>query len=236
MFNFYFWLRFRSLLIKTIWWVGVFLFAEEILGSGSALWFSPDGNYVAFAHFNDAAVEEYSYFIYGNPGSMKNQYPKTVTVKYPKVSRKANKELKLEINFFFFTFHRCRLVALIRRWRWKSSICVLLLSRLEMCSNCLRITSWLTWRGLQTTKFLLLSRIEFKTKPSHEDATSSAGIALTWVCLFLLVGRGASYYSAANLLALASILPSAHIPAYLHIRNHCRKIMRGVIKHIAKIY
>lgn len=57
---------------------------EEVLASGSALWFSPDGNYVAFAQFNDTLVREYSYLLYGSPGNLDDQYPKTISIRYPK--------------------------------------------------------------------------------------------------------------------------------------------------------
>lgn len=55
------------------------------MGTGSALWFSPDGSRVAFAQFNDTLVKQYSYTLYGNPGNIQDQYPRTVSVRYPKV-------------------------------------------------------------------------------------------------------------------------------------------------------
>lgn len=65
--------------------VNYFLFSEEVLGSGSAVWFSPNGKRLAFAFFNDSHVPEYHYFIYGNPGALDSQYPDLITLKYPKV-------------------------------------------------------------------------------------------------------------------------------------------------------
>ncbi|KAK4880660.1 hypothetical protein RN001_008806 [Aquatica leii] len=56
---------------------------EEVLGSGSALWFSPDGSHLAFAQFNDTKVKDFHYFIYGQSY---DQYPTVVTLKYPKVN------------------------------------------------------------------------------------------------------------------------------------------------------
>jgi hypothetical protein len=70
--------------IASLTWV-VFL-SEEVLGSGSALWFSPDGSYLAFATFNDTNVKTASYFHYGQPGSLESQYSETVNIRYPKVS------------------------------------------------------------------------------------------------------------------------------------------------------
>lgn len=60
--------------------------SEEVLGSGSALWFSPDGISLAFATFNDTDVKTASYFHYGQPGSLESQYSEIVNIRYPKVS------------------------------------------------------------------------------------------------------------------------------------------------------
>jgi dipeptidyl-peptidase-4 len=59
---------------------------EEVLGSGSALWLSPDGTKLAFATFNDTDVKTASYFQYGQPGTLQSQYADTVKIRYPKVS------------------------------------------------------------------------------------------------------------------------------------------------------
>lgn len=61
-------------------------FSEEVLGSGSALWFSPDGTSLAFAKFDDTDVKTASYFHYGEPGRLESQYSVTVNIRYPKVS------------------------------------------------------------------------------------------------------------------------------------------------------
>lgn len=60
--------------------------SEEVLGSGSALWFSPDGTSLAFATFDDTDVKTASYFYYGQPGSLESQYSDIVNIHYPKVS------------------------------------------------------------------------------------------------------------------------------------------------------
>jgi dipeptidyl-peptidase-4 len=59
---------------------------EEVLGSGSALWFSPEGTSLAFATFNDSDVKTASYFHYGDPGTLESQYSDTINIRYPKVS------------------------------------------------------------------------------------------------------------------------------------------------------
>ena len=58
---------------------------EEVLGSGSALWFSPDGKVLAYASFDDTDVSTESFVEYGNPGDLNDQYSHTHNIKYPKV-------------------------------------------------------------------------------------------------------------------------------------------------------
>ncbi|KOC62680.1 Venom dipeptidyl peptidase 4, partial [Habropoda laboriosa] len=60
------------------------VYEEEILASASALWFSPDGRHLAFATFNDSHVKDIVLTMYGDPGTMKDQYPAEVKIKYPK--------------------------------------------------------------------------------------------------------------------------------------------------------
>ena len=59
--------------------------AEEILGSNSAIWFSPDGGKVAYASLNDSLVETVAIPQYD--GSNHQQYPTMRNLRYPKVSR-----------------------------------------------------------------------------------------------------------------------------------------------------
>ncbi|CAH1183189.1 unnamed protein product [Phaedon cochleariae] len=61
------------------------VYEEEVLASGSALWFSPGATHIAYAKFDDKNVKDFTYFTYGQPGSMQNQYPTEVQIKYPKV-------------------------------------------------------------------------------------------------------------------------------------------------------
>lgn len=58
---------------------------EEVFGSATALWYSPDGQHLAFATFNETVVKDMVYFHYGIPGSLDDQYPTEVKIKYPKV-------------------------------------------------------------------------------------------------------------------------------------------------------
>ena len=60
------------------------VYEEEVLASAVALWFSPDGKHLAFATFNDTSVKDISILYYGTPGSLENQYPSEVKIKYPK--------------------------------------------------------------------------------------------------------------------------------------------------------
>nr|CAD7439496.1 unnamed protein product [Timema bartmani] len=60
------------------------VYEEEVFGSGSAFWISPSGDSLAFAVFNDTEVNEFSYFLYGTPGDLEDQYVTLRTIKYPK--------------------------------------------------------------------------------------------------------------------------------------------------------
>ncbi|XP_020277836.1 venom dipeptidyl peptidase 4 isoform X2 [Pseudomyrmex gracilis] len=61
------------------------VYEEEVLSSATAMWYSPDGRHLAFATFNDTVVKDITYFHYGEPGSLNDQYPTSVKIKYPKV-------------------------------------------------------------------------------------------------------------------------------------------------------
>lgn len=71
----------------------MYLFSEDILKSGHAVWISPDGGGLVFATFDDSKVEEVQFELYGdgdgdgNPGSSSGEsdpYPKVSTMRYPK--------------------------------------------------------------------------------------------------------------------------------------------------------
>ncbi|KAI8123404.1 hypothetical protein FF38_13690 [Lucilia cuprina] len=60
------------------------VYEEEVLSSGSAMWWSDDGNYLGVGVFDDTNVETFKYFIYGEAEDPLYQYPKEVDLKYPK--------------------------------------------------------------------------------------------------------------------------------------------------------
>nr|CAI5864167.1 unnamed protein product [Callosobruchus analis] len=59
------------------------IYEEEVFASASAMWFSPNGTYLAFGTFFDENVTFFSYIQYGEPGEQ--QYPTVKSIKYPKV-------------------------------------------------------------------------------------------------------------------------------------------------------
>ncbi|XP_025425520.1 venom dipeptidyl peptidase 4-like isoform X2 [Sipha flava] len=61
------------------------VYEEEIFSSNSAMWFSKQGSYIAYASFNDTQVPTMQIPLYGVPGNLKYQYTKIVGVHYPKV-------------------------------------------------------------------------------------------------------------------------------------------------------
>lgn len=71
-------------------------FLEEVFGTESALWFSPDGKHLAFASMNDSSVKDVNYIHYGMPGDIDDQYPKVVKIKFPKAGS-PNPTIKLRL-------------------------------------------------------------------------------------------------------------------------------------------
>lgn len=55
------------------------VYEEEVFGSNSALWWSPDGSFIAYLKSNESEVPIFTYPIYGS-----GAYPEQVQVKYPK--------------------------------------------------------------------------------------------------------------------------------------------------------
>lgn len=58
------------------------VYEEEVLGTDAASWFSPNGDFLAYARFDDRDVREAVCDIYGNGD---RQYPEEVHLRYPKV-------------------------------------------------------------------------------------------------------------------------------------------------------
>ncbi|XP_061430519.1 dipeptidyl peptidase 4 [Lethenteron reissneri] len=65
------------------------VYEEEMLGSNNAMWWSPDGQHLAYAEFNDTEVPFIEYTFFGE-----EQYPKTIGVPYPKAGA-PNPKVKL---------------------------------------------------------------------------------------------------------------------------------------------
>ncbi|KAF9358129.1 hypothetical protein BGX26_002420 [Mortierella sp. AD094] len=61
------------------------VYEEEVYGSPSALWWSPDGKSIAFLRFNETEVPEYHYSLYMDNQIDAPSYPRDVMMKYPKV-------------------------------------------------------------------------------------------------------------------------------------------------------
>uniref|UniRef100_A0A8B9E333 Dipeptidyl peptidase 4 n=1 Tax=Anser cygnoides TaxID=8845 RepID=A0A8B9E333_ANSCY len=61
------------------------VYEEEMFGTHSALWWSPNGNFVAYASFNDTEVPVIEYSFYSEDTL---QYPKTIRIPYPKAGAK----------------------------------------------------------------------------------------------------------------------------------------------------
>ena len=57
------------------------LYEEEILSSGSALWWSPDDAFVAFGVFNENGVKAFQWTHFGDPT---DSYVETRSIRYPK--------------------------------------------------------------------------------------------------------------------------------------------------------
>ncbi|KAH8281801.1 hypothetical protein KR054_003008 [Drosophila jambulina] len=64
------------------------VYEEEVLSSGSALWWSPDGSKLAVGFFDDTDVQTFNYFIYGDGETTYYQYPHEEHLKYPKSGTK----------------------------------------------------------------------------------------------------------------------------------------------------
>ncbi|XP_075036850.1 prolyl endopeptidase FAP [Mixophyes fleayi] len=59
------------------------VYEEEMLGSKYALWWSPNGNFIAYVQFNDTEVPVIEYPFFGE-----DQYPQTIKIPYPKAGAK----------------------------------------------------------------------------------------------------------------------------------------------------
>ncbi|XP_064076600.1 uncharacterized protein LOC113394453 [Vanessa tameamea] len=72
------------------------VYEEDVMYTGQATWFSPDGIYLAFASYDDTLVETYSYYYYVDKSDPDDLYPELFHLKYPKVGR-VNPTVKLRV-------------------------------------------------------------------------------------------------------------------------------------------
>lgn len=64
------------------------VYEEEIFGDRYTLWFSPDGEHVAYLRFNETGVPTYTVPYYMDNQDVAPAYPKELEIRYPKVSEK----------------------------------------------------------------------------------------------------------------------------------------------------
>uniref|UniRef100_T1GFX1 Dipeptidylpeptidase IV N-terminal domain-containing protein n=1 Tax=Megaselia scalaris TaxID=36166 RepID=T1GFX1_MEGSC len=64
------------------------VYEEEVFNSNVAVWFSPDGNRIAFIQFDDSQTSLINIPIYGESGNMNFQYTKNRPIFYPKAGSK----------------------------------------------------------------------------------------------------------------------------------------------------
>lgn len=62
------------------------VYEEEIFGGRYTLWFSPDGEYLAFLRFNETGVRTYTVPYYMDNQKIAPPYPSELEIRYPKVS------------------------------------------------------------------------------------------------------------------------------------------------------
>lgn len=62
------------------------IYEEEILATQTAFWWEANGTRLAYAQFNDSAVELQEYPWYGDVVDSSSQYLDRVQIKYPKVN------------------------------------------------------------------------------------------------------------------------------------------------------
>ncbi|XP_015790556.1 inactive dipeptidyl peptidase 10-like [Tetranychus urticae] len=63
------------------------LYGEKILKTNKALWWSPYGDKLAYASFDDTGVDTMTYPRYGSFSDLNNIFPQIVSLKYPRAGR-----------------------------------------------------------------------------------------------------------------------------------------------------
>ena len=64
------------------------VYEEEVFSTNNALWFSPDGQYIAFLSFNETGVETFTIPYYLDNKEVPPPYPRELKLRYPKVGTK----------------------------------------------------------------------------------------------------------------------------------------------------
>jgi dipeptidyl-peptidase-4 len=67
--------------------VADWVYEEEVLSDTRAIWFSPNGDRIAWIEFNDTAVDVMTITHYGQPSNLQFQYPIQTPLRYPKPGR-----------------------------------------------------------------------------------------------------------------------------------------------------
>ncbi|KAL8183373.1 UNVERIFIED_CONTAM: hypothetical protein K2H54_038616 [Gekko kuhli] len=70
------------------------VYEEEMFGTHAALWWSPNGSFLAYAEINDTDVPVIEYSFYAEDTL---QYPKTIRIPYPKDLKTVESEMRPEI-------------------------------------------------------------------------------------------------------------------------------------------
>jgi len=68
--------------------VADWVYEEEVLSDTKAMYFSPDGDKLAWIEFNDTEVDVMTITHYGQPGNLQFQYPIQTPLRYPKPGRR----------------------------------------------------------------------------------------------------------------------------------------------------
>jgi len=68
--------------------VADWVYEEEVLSDTRAIWFSPDGDKIAWIEFNDTNVDVMTITHYGQPGNLQFQYPIQTPLSYRRPGRK----------------------------------------------------------------------------------------------------------------------------------------------------
>uniref|UniRef100_A0A671Q676 Dipeptidyl peptidase 4-like n=1 Tax=Sinocyclocheilus anshuiensis TaxID=1608454 RepID=A0A671Q676_9TELE len=133
------------------------VYEEEVFASNEAIWWSPQGKYLAYLQINDTGVHNIEYSLYGN-----DQYPTTVFIPYPKAGCVIPRARLFVIDqcYFYCSFpsdHYLRTVT----WVTDERLAVQWLPR-RQDSVLLQIYDYdgTNWKETSVSFFLLLNRKE----------------------------------------------------------------------------